>query len=174
MVDRGKAVGSDEWKDLPVEQQVAWRIPITMMLNITHVRRYQPVLLVSEYLQLHNLPVDIEKSDGSWDRSAYHTSPSIPTDDPEQKNDLFVIENDWFDPTGTNRVDIIHTDMKERGRWTPNHDLSETGAGGYWDNVQKTAGYLKLEAALAEDRHVLEWHEARTALWAELSQLMDG
>jgi len=55
MVNRGDAVGSDDWRELPIEQQMAFRIPISTMINLPHLRAHQPVITVSEYLRLHGL-----------------------------------------------------------------------------------------------------------------------
>ncbi|KAH7903446.1 hypothetical protein BJ138DRAFT_1168131 [Hygrophoropsis aurantiaca] len=70
MVNRGDAVDSDEWRKLPEEQQMGWRVPMSTMINITHLRRTQPFLLVSEYLLLHNLSADLEAK-------KYHQNPSV-------------------------------------------------------------------------------------------------
>lgn len=37
MVNRNDAVGSDEWRELPIEQQMAWRIPIEVRISTTLV-----------------------------------------------------------------------------------------------------------------------------------------
>src|SRR5882762_4686690 len=36
MVNKGDAVGWDEWRDMPIEKQMGFRIPISVMVNITH------------------------------------------------------------------------------------------------------------------------------------------
>lgn len=51
--------------DGPAEQ-LAWRVPITVRLNMTLLRSTQPVITVAEYLRLHNIPE--EASDGGWIR----------------------------------------------------------------------------------------------------------
>ncbi|KII86439.1 hypothetical protein PLICRDRAFT_114277 [Plicaturopsis crispa FD-325 SS-3] len=170
MLNRGDAVGWDEWRELPFEEQMGWRVPMTVMLNITHMRRYQPVLLVSEYLRLHDLPTDLERDNGAWDSYAYHTNAEI--FDPQNRiPDLHEIENQWFDPQNVTRVDMMPQDMKTRGGWDPEYEDASIGQRGMWTNVELSQEYLQLEAALPEDRRYLNWDEARDALHEKLKIL---
>lgn len=73
MVNRGDAVGWGEWKKLPVEQQMGWRIPIEVMLDIPHLRSTRSVVLVSEYLRLQGLRVQQEWASGAWHTRDYHS-----------------------------------------------------------------------------------------------------
>jgi hypothetical protein len=72
MVNKGDAVGWNEWRDLPMEQQLAWRIPIEVMLDIPHLRSVHPVILVSEYLRLQGIRVEKEWASGGWHTQDYH------------------------------------------------------------------------------------------------------
>ena len=47
MVNRGDAVGSDDWRVLPIEKQMAFRIPISIMIDLPHLRAHHPVVTVS-------------------------------------------------------------------------------------------------------------------------------
>lgn len=64
MLNKGDAIGSNEWRELPIEQQMGFRIPISVMVNMTHLRNRQPVITVSEYLRLHGQNSEIESSNG--------------------------------------------------------------------------------------------------------------
>jgi hypothetical protein len=66
MVNRGDAVGRDDWRALPVEKQMAFRIPISTMSDLPHLRARHPVITVLEYLCLHGLDPEAESSRGSW------------------------------------------------------------------------------------------------------------
>ncbi|KAH7890025.1 hypothetical protein F5I97DRAFT_1800529 [Phlebopus sp. FC_14] len=163
MVNRGDAVNSDEWRQLPEEQQMAWRVPISVMLNMTHLRRTQPVITVAEYLRLHGLSEDYELSTGQWDTQKYHQSPSV-FDSHGNPPSLHTIENWWYDPQGLNRVDSIPEDMKVRGGWDPRGGDKGRGENGGWKAPSKTNAYLALEAALSGRQHVLGWDQARRIL----------
>lgn len=45
------------------------------MLNMTLLRSSQPVITTAEYLRLHNIPEELELSNGNWGREAYHLKP---------------------------------------------------------------------------------------------------
>ncbi len=77
MVNRGDAVGSDDWRDLPMENQMAFRIPISIMMDLPHLRAQHPVITVSEYLRLHEQDPEVESSTGSWERELYHSHPNV-------------------------------------------------------------------------------------------------
>ncbi|KAI0308457.1 hypothetical protein OF83DRAFT_1180803, partial [Amylostereum chailletii] len=42
MVNKGDAIGWEEWRTLPIEQQMGWRLPMSLMLNLTHIREKHP------------------------------------------------------------------------------------------------------------------------------------
>ncbi|KAH7928205.1 hypothetical protein BV22DRAFT_225426 [Leucogyrophana mollusca] len=168
MVNRGDAVNSDEWRLLPEEKQMAWRIPMTVMVNITHLRRTQPVLLVSEYLRLHNLSADLEASTGLWETERYHQHPSVFESDARKRPSLVVIDNSWYDPRGVNRVDFIPEDMKKRGDWNAAGGEKSRGEYGTWNKGDKSAIYRNLESGLPQSgrQYVLGWDQARSILQA--------
>ncbi|EGN96359.1 hypothetical protein SERLA73DRAFT_186078 [Serpula lacrymans var. lacrymans S7.3] len=168
MVNRGDAIGWDEWRELPIEKQMAWKIPIDQMLNLTHLRHVHPVIRSSEFFRLRGLPENTETSSGWWDRTAYHR-PGIPFgSDRETSSSLFVIENEWYDPRGMTRVDKLSDAMKTRGGWTDGN-RSEPQSGEWQENT-KTTIQLSLEAALPEDRIVMEWDEVRSVLQSSIKE----
>jgi hypothetical protein len=164
MVDRGDAVGSDEWRELPIEQQMAFRIPISVMLNLTHLRARHPVITVSEYLRLHGQDPEIESSRGSWEKESYHTHPSVfeSNADGTKTPSLFVVENNWYEPQGTTRVDSIPQAMKDRGKWEPYNESESQDTGGYWPFEVPTNISTHL-ATLARGGRI-NWDTARASL----------
>lgn len=163
MVNHGDAVHSDEWRNLPIDEQMSWRLPISIMLNMTLLRQTQPVITVSEFLRLHNLSEATEASDGHWDRVRYHENPYI-FEHTSRTPSLHIIEEKWYDPREVNRVDVIPTDMKRRGGWSTEGGNSSKGEVGKWQDISKTALYSMLEAALPEWPKVLDWDQARQML----------
>lgn len=163
MVNRGDAVNSDEWRQLPEEQQMAWRVPISALLNLTDLRRAQPVITVAEYLRLHNLPEDLELSDGRWDTQKYHRNSSVfdPQGDPPS---LHTIENWWYDPLGLNRVDRLSEEMKSRGNWYSLLGNPQRDESGGWPSPVKTDVYVALEEFLSGRQYALEFERARQIL----------
>lgn len=61
------------------DEQVAWRLPISLMLDMSLIRRQHSVITVAEYLKLHQLDLALEVLNGSWSESAYHGGPFKPT-----------------------------------------------------------------------------------------------
>ncbi|KAF9234040.1 hypothetical protein BU15DRAFT_90142 [Melanogaster broomeanus] len=163
MVNRGDAIHSDEWRNLPDEEQMAWRVPISLMLNITHLRRFQPVITVADYLRLHDLPPDLELSTGQWDTQNYHQNPNV-FDTHGTPPSLHTIENWWYDPQGLNRVDVIPEEMKQRGNWNLELGDKARDENGGWPSPSKTAAYVALERALSGRQYVLGWDDARRIL----------
>lgn len=165
MVNKGDAIGWDEWRDLPIEQQMAFRLPISYMVNITHLRGRHPVITVSEYLRLHGQVPESESSSGFWPREAYHIRPNVFETNKTKTPSLFIIENHWYDPTGTNRVDYIPEAMKRRGNLErlpgpENYDANDE----YWPPLESTELSDQLTAALPEGRFVLDWNAAKNVL----------
>lgn len=97
MVNRNDAIGTDEWRELPIEQQMGWKIPIEVMIDIPHLRKKHNVVTVLEYLTLQGLDPSRETSTGKWDESYYRSGPHQPS--------LFVIQNFHYDPPEIVRVD---------------------------------------------------------------------
>jgi len=138
MVNKGDAMHDDQWRGLPMEQQMGWRIPISLMLNITRMRDAHPVILVADYLRLHGLPADREAGNGAWDRERYHENANVFSEGGEHKPSLYVVRNEWYDPRDVVRVDTFPDDLKERGNWIPGRADPEHGAQGHWEDVQET------------------------------------
>jgi hypothetical protein len=162
MVNRGDAVGSDEWRELPIEQQMAFRIPISVMLDLPHLRARHPVITASEYLRLHGQDTESESSSGSWPRESYHTHPNIFESNKTKTPSLFIIENHWYEPQGTTRVDYIPQAMKERGKWE-SYSMSESQeSGGYWPFVVPTN--ISKHLANSAREHPLDWDTAKYTL----------
>ena len=96
-VNRNDATGLDAWRHLPMEKQMAWRIPIEVMIDIPHLRQRHNVIIMSEYLILQGLDITRETSHGQWDRDYYHSGIDHPT--------LFVLQNNTYEPKEMARVD---------------------------------------------------------------------
>ena len=161
MVNRGDAVGSNEWRELPVEKQMAFRIPISIMIDLPHLRAHYPVITVSEYLRLHGLDPEAESSSGSWQRESYHTHSNVLEPNKTKTPSLFLIKNQWYDPSGSTRVDYIPQEMKERGNWEPYSPSQSQETGGYWPFVIPTDVSKRLASG---NSGVLDWDAARRVL----------
>jgi hypothetical protein len=168
MVNRGDALGSDEWRELPVEKQMAFRIPISIMIDLPRLRAHHPVITVSEYLRLHGLGPEAESSRGSWERESYHIHPNVFESNKTKTPSLFVIENQWYEPSGSTRVDYIPQTMKERGNWERYSPSQSQESGGYWPFVEPTDVSRRLGSG------VLDWDAAkRVLLSSELEPEVD-
>lgn len=164
MLNKGDAVGWGNWRELPIEQQMGWQIPIQTMINITQLRQFQPVITAEEYLQYAGLPSTLETTSGYWNRSAYHQSPDPFASHGNRtlgKPTLFVIENAWYDPEGVTLVDTVPDTMKERGGWIDG-DMSVVQPS-RWESRDNDAAQLLLRNLLL-DKHIVEWDEARSAV----------
>jgi hypothetical protein len=164
MVNRGDAVGSDDWRVLPMEKQMGFRIPISIMVDLPHLRAHHPVVTVSEYLLLHGLDPEAESSRGSWERKSYHTHSSVFEPNKTKTPSLFVIENQWYEPSGSNRVNYIPQAMKERGDWEHYSPSQSQESGGYWPSVEPTIISEQLRNALHGSPAVLDWDAAKRIL----------
>ncbi|TFY76959.1 hypothetical protein EWM64_g7055 [Hericium alpestre] len=165
MVNRGHAIGWNEWESLPMEEQMGWRIPMSVMLDMPLLRQTHPAILVSDYLRLHGLSDGLEFSNGAWQRDSYHTNPSVFETNASHTPSLYVIHNDWYDPTGTNRVDFIPEDMRERGDWIIGDEDESTGRRGRWqESVPTTRVHDVLVEAMEKDKFVLDFEQVRGIL----------
>ena len=165
MVNRGDAIGWEEWRELPIEQQMAFRIPISVMVNITHLRSRHPVITTSEYLRLHGQDPKVESSSGFWPREVYHSHSNVFETNKTKTPSLFIIENHWYDPAVINRVDYIPEAMKMRGDLErqpgpKNYD----GSAEYWPPLEPTEISTQLAAALPENRVIMGWSAAKNVL----------
>lgn len=165
MVNRGDAIGWNEWRELPIEQQMAFRIPITFMVNITRLRSRHSVITASEYLRLHGLDPKFESSSGFWLRDFYHSHPNVFETNRTKTPSLFIIENQWYDPAGINRVNYIPEAMKMRGN-LERHPGPENynGSAGYWPPIEPTELSRHLAAALPESSSAMDWSAAKNVL----------
>jgi hypothetical protein len=170
MVNKGDAIGWEEWRKLPYEQQMGFRIPITLMFDLPRLRARHPIITASEYLRLHGLDPESESSSGFWLRDYYISSPSIFESNLESNQtklpSQYIIQNHWYDPTGTNRVDYIPEAMKSRGKWERYNEseIDENGNAGYWPPEDPTDISALLTSALFEGRAVLEWGAVKSVL----------
>ncbi|KAF8481624.1 hypothetical protein DFH94DRAFT_825446 [Russula ochroleuca] len=164
MVNRGDAVGSEEWRELPIEQQMAFRIPISVMLDLRHLRARHPVITVSEYLRLHGQDPDSESSNGSWLRESYHTYPNVFESNRTKTPSPSIIHHHWYDPSGTTRVDYIPKEMKEWGNWERYSSSDILESGGYWPFMVPTNISRRLVNATPENAVVMDWDTAKDAL----------
>ncbi|CAE6446175.1 unnamed protein product [Rhizoctonia solani] len=98
MVNRGDAIGWGEWRNLPIEKQMGWRIPIGVMLDLNHLRKSHSVVTVGEYLELNGMSPDIEWSSGSWHRENYQN---------RGKLSIHEIPNNEYDPEPLVRVEML-------------------------------------------------------------------
>jgi hypothetical protein len=157
MVNRNDATYTEEWRDLPIEGQMGWRIPISTMLNMTLLRNRHPVITVSDFLRLHNISEDVERSNGHWGRETYHTNPNV-FDTSGHTPSLHVIQEHLYDPEGVNRVDMIPEDMKMRGEWTFAGGQPLDGENMEWNETMWTFAHEPHEAS------VLDWNQVRQIL----------
>ena len=104
----------DQWCVLPVEEQMGFRTPMSVIVNITYLRSRQPVITASEYLRLHGQDPESESRSGFWPRQAYHTHPNIFETNKTKTPSLFVMGNHWYNPADMARVDYIPEAMKRR------------------------------------------------------------
>lgn len=159
MVNKGDAIGWEEWRSLPYEQQMGFRIPITLMFDLPRLRARHPIITASEYLRLHGRDPESESSSGFWLRDYYISSPNIFESNQTKLPSQHVIENQWYDPSGTNRVDYIPEAMKNRGKWEryPESEIYEHENAGYWPPSDPTGVSDLLTSALPEGKAFLEW-----------------
>lgn len=99
MVNRNDALGLEEWREMPIQQQMGFKVPIGIMLDLTHLRKTQSVVTVREYLLLHNLSTSLEWSTGHWHPVNYHKA--------EPPVSLRIVTNGEYDPKPLVRVDRL-------------------------------------------------------------------
>jgi hypothetical protein len=162
MVNKGDAIGSDRWRELPIEEQMGFRIPISVIMNMTHLRNRQPVITASEYLRLHGQDPESESSSGFWPRQSYHTHPNVFETNKTKTPSLFVIENHWYKSAGMTRVDYIPEAMKRRGnleRHPGPHNYDDSTE--YWPPLEPTEPISSLDDAMRWHNQVIAWHTAK-------------
>ncbi|EJD55335.1 hypothetical protein AURDEDRAFT_140927 [Auricularia subglabra TFB-10046 SS5] len=158
MVNRGDALNSDEWRELPMEDQMAWKVPMGLMIDMKQLRKHHSVLLVSEYLRLHNLRPSLEASTGRWLRDAYHEGPHAPS--------LFVIQNTQIDPTNIVLVDTFPGTFEPPPPSTPlSEKLAATAEGRIilnWMTVRRIVGGSKTDEKIEGELVASGWHSLYT------------
>ncbi|KAI9439096.1 hypothetical protein H4582DRAFT_2142398 [Lactarius indigo] len=165
MVNKGDVIGSDEWREMPIEQQMGFRIPISAVVNITHLRSRHPVITASEYLRLHGQDPESESSSGFWPREEYQTHTNVFETNKTKTPSLFIIENHWYHSTSTIRVDFIPEEMKKRGMLEPlpgpdNYD----GNVEHWPPLKPTELSVSLAETADEFGFPLDWDTAKNVL----------
>jgi hypothetical protein len=170
IVNKSEAMHTSEWDDQPYKMQMGFVIPIQYMVNFTRLRDAHPVLTVAQYLRLHDLPSELESSDGSWLRDAYHTrAPALAVgSDVARPPTLFVVENHWYVRWNEEavRVDRFPEDMKQRGGWVPEGWKASTGERGSWaaESMSAVGNYLVENAPKNPGPTLLEWEHAAELL----------
>jgi len=106
-VRRGDEIGMGDFGYLSEDLQQAWRLPISIMIDIPRLRsRATSVVTVAEYLVLNGLPTTYEKPNGHWDLDKYHEAPHSPGSPPSAKGPShYIFSNDVYEPSGVVRVD---------------------------------------------------------------------
>ncbi|KAH7911165.1 hypothetical protein BJ138DRAFT_1007149 [Hygrophoropsis aurantiaca] len=160
MVNRGDATGSDEWRNLPIDQQMAWRVPIATMFNMTHLRRTHSVITVSDFLRLHNISSDTETSDGHFDMDLYLNGTNVFHEEGRTLS-IHAIENEWYDPGGVVRVDSLPEDMRLRGGWSFEGGEPDRDMAGSWNDTEPTPLYLQLVDAQRGGNIIVDWPTVR-------------
>jgi hypothetical protein len=165
MLNMGDATGSNEWRELPIEQQMGFRIPISVMVNMTHLRNRRPVITVSEYLRLNGQNPEIESSSGSWLRQLYHTRPNIFEANETKTPSLFVIENHWHGAEDLTLVDYIPVAMKQRGN-LDRHPRPDNYGGSTkcWPSLEPTELSRDLCETMLSRSSSLDWDTAKNVL----------
>jgi hypothetical protein len=166
MVNKGDAIGWAEWRELPYEQQMGFRIPITLMFDFPRLRSRHPIITASEYLRLHGQDPESESSSGFWLRDHYISSPNIFEPNQTKLPSQSVIQNEWYDPTGTNRVDYIPEAMKSRGKWERYNEseMNDHENAGYWPPEDPTSLSDLLTSVLPEGKAILDWSAVKSVL----------
>ncbi|KZT51862.1 hypothetical protein CALCODRAFT_442453 [Calocera cornea HHB12733] len=142
MVNRGDAIGWDEWRAWPIEKQMGWKIPIGMMIDLSHLRETHAVVTMGEYLKLHNLSPDIEQGNGQWSDNTYHM-PSR------------AIPNSWWDPPDVIRVDqqrppfaLDESDAASARAWEVREQVKEKVEGIIAGSQTNVVDWLPVQKAL--------------------------
>lgn len=156
MVNRGDAVHTDEWRNIPLNLQMGWKIPLEIMLDIPHLRSQDPtsstpkfrhnVLLTSEFLALQGLNVSRIKMDGSWDREYYHSGVDFENWGTHHDHplELGVLGNDEYDPRGVVRVDTILPIINSTHRHVPRS----------WGNGLNYTSLNSTDSTISDDKEV--------------------
>ena len=122
-------------------------------------------MTASEYLRLHGLDPESESSSGFWLREWYISSPNVFEPNKTKTPSQFLIQNYWYDPTGTNRVDHIPQAMKTRGKWERYPEPEVIGeTAGYWPPEEQTDISDLLTSVIPDGKAVLGWDDVKAVL----------
>ncbi|KIJ45168.1 hypothetical protein M422DRAFT_207427 [Sphaerobolus stellatus SS14] len=94
-VDREEVIGWDGWNGANIST-LAWQLPIQLMLDLPHLRSHYPVILTSEFFEIHGLDPLYESLAGDWNRGNLEEDTFPP---------IHVIPNSQYDSDKTIRVD---------------------------------------------------------------------
>lgn len=145
-VNRNDAVGSSEWRKLPLDRQQAFMIPLQVMVDIPYLRRQNhSIVLVSEFLHLQGLNRSREIISGAWDRQYYHQG--------DKPSSLFVIPNGSYDPPEIVRVDKL-----------PSLSVNITERDYYPLELAKSCNETLSSIASQKERPILEWSDMKQAI----------
>ncbi|KAF8494831.1 hypothetical protein F5888DRAFT_1805159 [Russula emetica] len=95
-----------------------------------------------------------------------HFQPNIFEPNQTKLPSQFIIQNHWYDPSGTDRVDYIPEAMKSRGKWEryPESEIYDHENAGYWPPEDPTDISDLLTSVLPEGEVILDWGAAKTVL----------
>ncbi|KAG9043074.1 hypothetical protein FS837_010058 [Tulasnella sp. UAMH 9824] len=159
MVNRGKAVHSNAWDNLPAYQQIAYRIPIEIMLDIPHLRKVgHPVVLTSQFLRLSGIndpDLETTASDGHFEREKY-----LGARKDGSKMTLFEVKLDDYDPKRVVRVDRSKALTEKFGRFA--HGDVGIASMKLWEKV-----------VAKEDHTMIKWEDARDAVKEHMRDPLD-
>ena len=177
MLNKGDAFKSDEWRERPEAEQVTWRIPISLLLDLPRLRARQPTILLSEYLRIHGLSesYELEQPKGYWDREKYHKGNYLFSSPHgfemiNGRPSLYVVHNDWYDDHIA-RVDYLTPFMKTTGGYDLSIvDSDRKRVGGFPNTAEDSSIYQRLINELGDDRK-MDWERAKQAIRDEGIQL---
>ena len=155
MINRNDALETSEWRNLPMEKQMGFELPIEIMLDLPHMRKKHNVMTMSEYFHLQGLNSTRERSNGHWDRTYYHEGVDQPS--------LFVIPNNIYDPESVVRVDVMPPRPSGPSESDSNPILGSTT----WTPTDVFGHKINAKlivSTIGKNRAHLEWAEAMDAL----------
>ncbi|KZV63838.1 hypothetical protein PENSPDRAFT_589221 [Peniophora sp. CONT] len=151
---RGPDIGMGDFAFLSEAEQTAWRLPISLMIDLPSLRRAHPVITVSEYLRLHALDPTLELGNGAWSAELYHggefkpTLRTLPTS--EWDDGIVRVDREYDLPKGKDVGGVVDKVLRER----LNDDGSAVGNIGHAQNIMHDANvYWRNTAQLEQLLH---------------------
>lgn len=101
------------------------------MLNLNVLRAHVPTITVAEYLSLHDLPTNLENTNGKWNPIKYHNT-SFPVQKPtlatirNRDFDLDIIRVDHLPPTHSTNLTTLKVDSKILSSFNSRKDRFQT------------------------------------------------